>query len=73
MSVIETYAEKWGRHTGLNGFRTIDYCNGASGYEWDEFHVLRGPDGLLYVGHSENFTESRDLFRLRGKTIYEKV
>ncbi len=34
--------------------------------------VLRG-DGLLYVGHSENFTESRDLFRLRGKTIYRRV
>ena len=29
--------------------------------------------GTLYVGHSENFTESRDLFRLRGKTIYERV
>lgn len=62
MSAIETYAENWGqygpvciadreRDTRLNGFRTIDYCNGASGYEWDEFHVLRGPDGLLYVGH----------------------
>jgi len=31
------------------------------------------PGGLLYVGHSENFTDSRDLFRLRGKTIYERV
>ncbi len=31
------------------------------------------PGGLLYVGHSENFTESRDLFRLRGKTIYERI
>jgi chemotaxis protein methyltransferase CheR len=30
-------------------------------------------DGVLYVGHSENFTEARDLFRLRGKTIYERV
>jgi chemotaxis protein methyltransferase CheR len=34
--------------------------------------VLRSP-GLLYVGHSENFTDSRDLFLLRGKTIYTKV
>jgi chemotaxis protein methyltransferase CheR len=25
------------------------------------------------VGHSENFTESKDLFRLRGKTVYERV
>jgi chemotaxis protein methyltransferase CheR len=31
------------------------------------------PGGLLYVGHSENFSESKDLFRLRGKTIYERV
>jgi len=27
----------------------------------------------LFVGHSENFTESRDLFTLRGKTIYDRV
>lgn len=36
-------------------------------------HAAMRPGGLLYVGHSENFTESRDLFRLRGKTIYERV
>lgn len=29
--------------------------------------------GLLFAGHSENFGESRDLFRLRGKTVYECV
>jgi len=31
------------------------------------------PKSLLFVGHSENFTESKDLFRLRGKTVYERV
>jgi chemotaxis protein methyltransferase CheR len=31
------------------------------------------PHGLLFAGHSENFGESRDLFRLRGKTVYECV
>jgi chemotaxis protein methyltransferase CheR len=36
-------------------------------------HAVMRPGGLLYVGHSENFTDSRDLFRLRGKTIYERV
>ena len=36
-------------------------------------HRSLKPGGLLYVGHSENFTEARDLFRLRGKTIYERV
>ena len=36
-------------------------------------HRSLRPGGLLYVGHSENFTDSPDLFRLRGKTIYERV
>jgi chemotaxis protein methyltransferase CheR len=39
----------------------------------ERMHGVMKPGGLLYVGHSENFTESRDLFRLRGKTIYERV
>ena len=34
--------------------------------------VMRSP-GLLFAGHSENFSDSRDLFRLRGKTVYERV
>jgi len=25
------------------------------------------------VGHAENFSDSRDLFALRGKTVYERV
>ena len=39
----------------------------------EQMHKSIKPGGLLYVGHSENFTDSRDLFRLRGKTIYERV
>src|SRR5256885_7319230 len=39
----------------------------------ERIHRAMRPGGTLYVGHSENFTESRDLFRLRGKTIYERV
>ncbi len=38
-----------------------------------QMHRVLRPGGLLYVGHSENFTDSRDLFKLRGKTIYQKV
>jgi chemotaxis protein methyltransferase CheR len=30
------------------------------------------PGGLLFVGHAENFAESKDLFVLRGKTVYER-
>jgi chemotaxis protein methyltransferase CheR len=36
-------------------------------------HQVMRPGGLLYVGHSENFGEARELFRLRGKTVYERV
>lgn len=36
-------------------------------------HRAMKPGSLLFVGHSENFTDSRDLFRLRGKTVYERV
>lgn len=39
----------------------------------ERIHRVMQPGGLLFVGHSENFTESRDLFKLRGKTIYERV
>jgi chemotaxis protein methyltransferase CheR len=39
----------------------------------ERIHAVMAPHGLLFVGHSENFTDSRDLFLLRGKTIYERV
>ncbi len=39
----------------------------------ERIHAVMRPDSLLFVGHSENFTDSKDLFRLRGKTVYERV
>ncbi|MFI4929086.1 MAG: CheR family methyltransferase [Burkholderiales bacterium] len=39
----------------------------------ERLHAALLPGGLLYVGHSENFTQAREWFRLRGKTIYVKV
>jgi chemotaxis protein methyltransferase CheR len=36
-------------------------------------HAAMKPQGLLYVGHSENFTDMKESFRLRGKTIYERL
>ncbi|HJV59553.1 MAG TPA: CheR family methyltransferase [Albitalea sp.] len=39
----------------------------------ERMHRVMKPQGLLFVGHSENFSDARDLFRLRGKTIYERV
>jgi len=38
-----------------------------------QIHEVMKPGSLLFVGHSENFTEMKDLFRLRGKTIYERL
>ncbi len=37
------------------------------------FAPLLRPDGLLFAGHSENFFYAADLFKLRGKTVYEVV
>lgn len=39
----------------------------------ERIHGVMKPRSLLFVGHSENFTEHKDLFRLRGKTIYERA
>lgn len=36
-----------------------------------KFAPLLRPDGLLFVGHSESLYHAADLFKLRGKTVYE--
>ena len=36
-------------------------------------HASMKPGGLLFVGHSENFGAEKDLFRLCGKTTYQRV
>lgn len=38
----------------------------------ERIHRVMVPGGLLFVGHAENFGESRDLFVLKGKTVYER-
>jgi len=38
----------------------------------ERIHRVLKPGGMLFVGHAENFSESRDLFTLRGKTVYER-
>jgi chemotaxis protein methyltransferase CheR len=38
----------------------------------ERIHRVMTPGGLLFVGHAENFSESRDLFVLKGKTVYER-
>ena len=39
----------------------------------ERMHRALKPGGLLFAGHSENFSDARELFRLRGKTVYERV
>ena len=38
-----------------------------------QLHGVLSEQGLLYVGHSENFTDARELFKLRGKTVYQRL
>lgn len=39
----------------------------------EKIHRILKPGGLLFVGHAENFTDARDLFLLKGKTVYERL
>ncbi|MBP8310084.1 MAG: methyltransferase domain-containing protein [Burkholderiaceae bacterium] len=39
----------------------------------ERMHRALRPGGLLFVGHSENFTDRRELFALQGKTVYRRV
>jgi chemotaxis protein methyltransferase CheR len=39
----------------------------------ERIHKVMLPGGLLFVGHAENFADSRDLFLLKGKTVYERL
>lgn len=39
----------------------------------ERIHRVLKPGGMLFVGHAENFSDSRDLFALRGKTVYERI
>ena len=38
----------------------------------ERIHRVMKPGATLFVGHAENFSESRDLFVLKGKTVYER-
>lgn len=37
----------------------------------ERFSPLLSDDGLLFIGHSETLAQDKDLFRLRGQTVYE--
>ena len=39
----------------------------------ERIHRVMKPGGMLFVGHAENFSDARNLFALRGKTVYERI
>lgn len=39
----------------------------------ERIHRVMKPGGILFVGHAENFSDSKDLFVLKGKTVYERA
>jgi len=51
----------------------IYFDNATQRQVLERIHRVMVPGGLLFVGHAENFNESRDLFLLREKTVYERV
>ncbi|MES2717972.1 MAG: CheR family methyltransferase [Pseudomonadota bacterium] len=74
-------SRSWAGAAGLGEPFDIIFCrnvmiyfdNATQRQVLQQMHAVLKPGGLLYVGHSENFTEARDLFQLRGKTIYQRV
>ena len=44
----------------------------TQGQVLSRFEPLVKPGGLLFAGHSENFTYVTQAFRLRGQTVYER-
>ena len=70
----------WSRHgkfldLNVDGIHLVFHLARAGWLRWSEAlpHTVMRPGSLLFVGHSENFTDSKDIFRLRGKTVYERV
>lgn len=51
----------------------IYFDNSTQRQVLERIHRVMIPGGLLFVGHAENFNESRDLFVLKGKTVYQRV
>lgn len=39
----------------------------------EHIHRVMKPHGLLFVGHSENFSDAKGLFALQGKTVYKRI
>jgi len=77
---LNLLASDWPGQASQGGFDAI-FCRNVMIY-FDKptqgrilarFAPLLKPDGLLFAGHSENFTYVTRAFRLRGQTVYERT
>ena len=72
---INLMDEPWPIHTRFDAI----FCRNVMIYfdKETQFAILRrfapllSEGGLLFVGHSENFSQARDIFHLLGKTVYQ--
>jgi chemotaxis protein methyltransferase CheR len=75
--VINLMSDDWPLNPGID----VVFCRNVMIYfdaatqrkVLQKIHRTMKPGGLLFAGHSENFSNSRDLFFSRGKTVYERV
>ena len=64
---------------GVRGPLDVIFCRNVMIYfnKKTQFEILKrfaavlAPNGLLFIGHSESLQHAGDLFRLRGKTVYQ--
>jgi chemotaxis protein methyltransferase CheR len=71
---------EWPQLAGSVGALDVVFCRNVMIYFDRETQraILRRiaahmrPGAMLFVGHSENFTDCRDLFSLRGRTVYQR-
>ncbi len=52
---------------------TTDYAAGIQRRLLAGLHAAMNPGGLLFAGPADDFSDANDLFRLRGKAVYERV
>lgn len=51
----------------------IYFDNATQRQVLERIHRVMKPGGMLFVGHAENFSDAKNLFALRGKTVYERL
>lgn len=57
----------------MSVFTRLDGLNATEPQILERLAAVIRKGGLLFIGHSENFTDHRELNTLRGKIVYERV